>query len=179
MTYSDVIQFWFEDLSPKQWWIKDQQLDLRIKQNFGKLHADASKDLLMHWRGSDQGRLAEIIVLDQFSRNMFRGEQDAFAFDAQALVLTKQAVEAGSHTRLRQDKTNFLLMPYMHSESLAEHEMGLPLFEQYGAPGTLDFELKHKSIIERFGRYPHRNQILGRESTPEEAAFLGTPGSSF
>ncbi len=179
MNYTDIIHFWFEAIEPKQWWVKDTEFDALIKRRFAAVHAQAAAGKLAHWRDQDEGRLAEIIVLDQFSRNMFRDAPGAFAFDQQALELTKAAVIAGSHQRLEQVKTNFLLMPYMHSEALAEHQAALPLFEQYASENTLDFEHKHRAIIERFGRYPHRNAILGRQSTEEEIDFLNQPGSSF
>lgn len=175
----DVLKFWFETLSPKDWWRKNEILDAQIRDEFGTVYGEVAEGKTRNWRQTDEGRLAEIIVLDQFSRNMFRGQPGSFAYDALALDLSRAAVESGVHTRLSEEKANFLLMPYMHSESLADHSEGLPLFEQYCSEGTLDFERRHASIIKRFGRYPHRNAILGRESTPEELEFLKQAGSSF
>jgi uncharacterized protein (DUF924 family) len=175
----DILKFWFETLSPKDWWRKNLSLDAQIRNDFGAGHEQAAQGATIGRRETDAGRVAEIIVLDQFSRNMFRGQPDSFAYDTHALELSKAAVAAGAHTRLDQVKTSFLLMPYMHSESLADHEQGLPLFEQYCSEGTLDFERRHAAIIEEFGRYPHRNEILGRESTPEEIEFLKQAGASF
>jgi uncharacterized protein (DUF924 family) len=175
----DILKFWFETLSPKDWWRKNAALDKQIKNDFGAVHEEAAEGKTVAWRESDEGRLAEIIVLDQFSRNMFRGQSGSFAYDTLALDLSRAAVESGALTRLDQEKASFLLMPYMHSESLADHQEGLPLFEQYCSEATLDFERRHASIIEQFGRYPHRNAILGRESTPEELEFLKQAGSSF
>lgn len=179
MQFSEVITFWFEEIKTKQWWVKDLQFDALIETRFGEVYAQAINSELISWREQDEGRLAEIIVLDQFSRNMYRGQAASFAHDHLALAATKAALEAGTHTRLSVTKTNFLLMPIMHSESLEEHLLGFDSFEQYSAPGTLNFELKHRAIIERFGRYPHRNEILGRQSTAEEIEFLNQPGSSF
>ena len=179
MSYSRVIEFWFERLSPKDWWRKNEALDAKILQEFKLLHEQVSAGEKAGWRESDAGRLAEVIVLDQFSRNMFRGRPDSFAFDPLALELTRLAVSAGTAGRLDRQRVSFLLMPYMHSESLQDHDEGLPLFEQYCEPGTVDFERRHRDIIEKFGRYPHRNQILGRHSSAEEQAFLEQPGSSF
>lgn len=179
MNHNDILKFWFETLSPKDWWRKNEALDAQIKQEYSDIHQKVAQGEMARWRESDEGRLAEIIVLDQFSRNMFRGQAASFAYDSLALDLCKDAVEADVHTRLEQSKTSFLLMPYMHSESLAEHRSSLPLFEQYCSEGTLDFERRHAAIIQRFGRYPHRNSILGRESTPEEIEFLTEAGSSF
>lgn len=177
--YQEVLSFWFEELTPAQWWIKDDALDRLITERFSELHARAARDELFEWRETAQGRLAEIIILDQFSRNMFRGEPEAFAYDALALALAQEAIAADADSELTPDERNFLFMPFMHSESLEIHKVALELFEQNGLQGNLDYEIKHKEIIERFGRYPHRNAILGRESTAEEIAFLQQPGSRF
>lgn len=177
--YTDILTFWFETLSPKDWWRKNETLDVQIKRQFGEVHEKVVQGQTASWRDTDEGRLAEIIVLDQFSRNMFRGQPESFAYDAQALELCKAAVKSGTHIRLDQSMVSFLLMPYMHSESLAEHQAGLPLFEQYCSEGTVDFEHRHAAIIKRFGRYPHRNDILDRKSSPEELSFLTEAGSSF
>lgn len=179
MKYNEVIAFWFNTLSPKQWWLKDASLDAIIRDGYMKMHSAVAAGSLESWRETDEGRLAEIIVLDQFSRNIFRGKPNAFAFDKQALDLCKSAIEQDTHKRLTPPKTNFLLMPYMHSESLVEHQIALPLFRNYTSENTLEFEKRHCAIIERFGRYPHRNEILTRQSTPQEIEFLNTPGSRF
>lgn len=174
-----ILEFWFEDLEPAQWWKKDAELDQLIIARFSEIHASATRCELFRWRESSRGRLAEIIVLDQFSRNMFRGSHLSFAYDALALALAQEAVTAGAAQDLNQQERNFLYMPYMHSESLAIHEVAVELFKKNGRPNNLDYEIRHKNIIERFGRYPHRNNILGRESTPEELEFLTQPGSGF
>jgi uncharacterized protein (DUF924 family) len=134
---------------------------------------------LFEWRAEAKGRLAEIIVLDQFSRNMFRGLPLAFASDALALVLAQEAVSAKADALLNPTERCFLYLPFMHSESLRIHEIALELYRNNGLQSNLDFEIRHKQIIERFGRYPHRNSILGRQSTDEEIAFLKQPGSGF
>lgn len=133
---------------------------------------------LSPWRTSPQGRLAEIIVLDQFSRNVYRNTPQSFSQDQMALILAQEAVAANACDELNQWEKMFLLLPYMHSESAVIHETGLELMQQH-SPVSVDFEIKHKVIIERFGRYPHRNEILGRESTAEEIEFLQGPDSSF
>ena len=179
MKHTDVIEFWFKTLSPKQWWLKDASVDARIKDNYLPIHEAAAAGSLISWRASDKGRLAEIIILDQFSRNMFRNTSSAFAYDEQALELSKSALEQDVHKRLKPPEINFLLMPFMHSESPAVHQMALPLFRDYTSANTLAFEQRHFAIIERFGRYPHRNEILARQSTAQEIEFLNTPGSSF
>jgi uncharacterized protein (DUF924 family) len=131
------------------------------------------------WRDSARGRLAEVIVLDQFPRNIHRGTPAAFAQDPMALALAQEAVRAGALAELAPVERSFLLLPYMHSESAAIHVVAESLYREHAPRENFEFELKHKAIIDRFGRYPHRNLILGRDSTPEEAAFLTEPGSSF
>ncbi len=175
----DVIQFWFDEITPKQWWIKDQDFDQLLVDRYQRLLESAVKGELFSWRETLLGRLAEIIVLDQFSRNIYRDDARAFAADPVALVLSQEVVRKQRYDGLSSNQIQFLLMPYMHSESLLIHEEAVKLFDKPGLEGNLDFEYKHKVIIERFGRYPHRNDILGRDSTVEERAFLLEPGSSF
>ncbi|HEY5993634.1 MAG TPA: DUF924 family protein [Gallionellaceae bacterium] len=175
----EVLKFWFEEAEPAQWWKKDEAFDRLIGARFSALHAQAARCELFAWRKEARGRLAEIIVLDQFSRNLFRGLPGSFAQDALALALAQEAVAAGADAALNPAERSFLYMPYMHSESLKIHEVALELFRANGIPGSLDYELRHQAIIARFGRYPHRNGVLGRASTPEEIEFLRQPGSSF
>ena len=179
MDHQQVINFWFHDISPPQWWVKDAAFDAQIRQQFGELHAQARRGELFRWRKFPEGRLAEIIVLDQFSRNMFRDTPAAFAQDALALVLAQEAIAVGADKVLTAEQRSFMYMPFMHSESLMIHEYAVQLFSQDGMEGNLDFEIKHKVIIERFGRFPHRNSILSRDSTAGEIEFLKQPGSSF
>lgn len=174
-----VLAFWFETLTPKQWFAKDARLDRRIAEHFAALHEAARANELWSWRESPQGRLAEILVLDQFSRNLYRDRPEAFAQDPQALALAQVAVAHGADRHLESVQRAFLYMPYMHSESLAIHDEALRLFAQPGLEENLRHERRHHDILRRFGRYPHRNAILGRASTPEEEAFLAQPGSSF
>jgi uncharacterized protein (DUF924 family) len=174
-----VLDFWFKELAPQQWWVKSVELDALIAAHFGALHEAAGRCELYGWRETAWGRLAEVIVLDQFSRNLHRDSPLAFANDALALGLAQMAVADGADRELESAQRSFLYMPYMHSESLLIHAQAVKLFSQPGLEGNLGFELKHREIIERFGRYPHRNAALGRISSPEEIAFLKTPGSSF
>jgi len=176
---NEVLEFWFVELEPRQWWVKDEALDREIEQRFGGLHRDAVAGKLYAWREEAAGRLAEIIILDQFSRNMYRDRSEAFAWDGMALVLAQEAVRIGADQELDAPEQSFFYMPYMHSESMAIHTQAIKLFDQPGAEFNLEFEIKHKAIIDRFGRYPHRNAILGRVSTPEEIKFLRQPDSSF
>jgi len=174
-----VIDFWFREVTPKQWWARSDEFDQLITTRFGVLHTAASRCELFDWRKTATGRLAEIIVLDQFSRNICRDTAQAFASDDLALALAQTAVAVGADRELEIEQRAFLYMPYMHSESPLIHETAQALFASLGVEDKLHFELRHKAIIDRFGRYPHRNAILGRLSTPEEVAFLQTPGSSF
>ena len=179
MNFQSVLHFWFEEIQPAAWWKKDAAFDALIAQRFGALLESARGGELYLWRESAEGALAEIIVLDQISRNMFRDTPCAFAQDAQALVLAQEAVQRGQDNDLSQTQRIFLYLPYMHSESRLVHEQALRLYQALGLASNLDFELKHKAIIDRFGRFPHRNAILGRASSDEELAFLAQPGSGF
>lgn len=178
-SYEDVLDFWFAESGPEKWWKKDPEFDREIESRFGSVHARAVSCELFAWRETAQGRLAEIIVIDQFSRNIFRDRRESFAYDALALILAQEAVSRDAHLSLSGPRRAFLYMPYMHSESREIHEIAAELFSDPEVEGNRDFELRHKVIIDRFGRYPHRNEILGRTSTAEELAFLAEPGSSF
>lgn len=174
-----VLHFWFRELTPEQWFAKDDMLDERIRLRFGFTHWAAVRGELYNWRETARGRLAEILVLDQFSRNIHRNTAKAFASDAQALALAQEAVRAGADEELEAQEKSFLYMPFMHSESELIHNLSLELFRQPGLEESLKYELAHKAIIERFGRYPHRNAVLGRVSSLEEEEFLQQPGSTF
>ncbi|WP_028021511.1 DUF924 family protein [Enterovibrio calviensis] len=177
--YRKVLTFWFEELTLKQCFAKDETIDRTIETRFSAVLEAASRAEYFNWREEPTGRLAEIIVLDQFSRNIYRDTPKAFSQDALALALAQEAVSLGIDRELPPLQRSFLYMPYMHSESALIHEEALRLFNQVGLENNYEFEVRHKAIIDRFGRYPHRNAILGRESTPEELAFLEQPGSSF
>ena len=175
----DVLAFWFEEIAPSAWWTASDVFDRELQRRFGALHAAAQRCELFAWRDSAAGRLAEIIVLDQFSRNIFRGKPGAFANDPLALALAQHALGLAADAEVEGARRIFFYMPFMHSESRLIHTLAAALFAAPGVQDNLAFELRHKAIIDRFGRYPHRNAILGRESTPEEVEFLKTPGSSF
>jgi uncharacterized protein (DUF924 family) len=177
--HQSVLHFWFQECSPAQWWKEDQGFDQLIIGRFSELYGRAIRCELFEWRAEPTGRLAEIIVLDQFSRNMFRGDPRSYAQDNLALALAQEAVAARADLALSPEERVFLYLPYMHSESRAIHEIAERLFRDRVPPFNYDFELRHKAIIDRFGRYPHRNSILGRNSTAEELAFLAQAGSRF
>lgn len=174
-----VLDFWFAPEHQAFWFAKSADFDEAVRRRFAGLWYEAAQGELSTWRGTLHGRLAEIILLDQFSRNLWRGSPKAFAQDGMALVLAQEAAKQDGFAAMQEAERNFMLLPLMHSESRAVHEQAVPLFERYGGAATLDFELKHKAIIDRFGRYPHRNAVLGRETTAEEAEFLTQPGSAF
>ena len=179
MQAHDILHFWFEELTARQHFVKDTALDETIRTRFGATLEAAAQCELFGWRTSAEGRLAEIIVLDQFSRNVYRDTPRAFAQDALALVLAQELVASTQDRSLPEAQRVFAYMPYMHSESTLVHTHATELFTQLGIQDNLTFELRHKAIIDRFGRYPHRNAILGRTSSAEELAFLSEPGSSF
>ncbi len=179
MDYQEIIDFWFVECTPQQWFAKSDEFDALITSRFKDIHTKASLGECFEWRTSIDGRLAEIIVLDQFSRNIYRDSAQAFAQDIQALTLAQEAVSLEIDRQLEFTERSFLYMPYMHSESLLIHEEAERLYRNLNKEDNYAYELKHKAIIERFGRYPHRNELLGRESSDEELAFLQEPGSSF
>ncbi|MFW2176431.1 MULTISPECIES: DUF924 family protein [unclassified Moraxella] len=174
-----ILDFWFSDTTKPFWFAKSDDFDRQLTYKFSALLQQASQVELGDWRVTAHGRLAEIIVLDQFSRNIYRDTPQAFAQDGMALVLSQELVKQADFAEMNEVERNFALMPFMHSESVKIHEQAVGLFEQFASKNTLDFELKHKAIIDRFGRYPHRNAILGRESTDEEIEFLKQPNSGF
>ncbi len=178
-TSESVLNFWFEEIAPKQWWARSDDFDQLIESRFGALHRVAAQCELYDWRETASGRLAEIIVLDQFSRNIYREQPQAFVCDALALGLAQTAVAVEADHELAVERRAFLYMPYMHSESPLIHTLAVSLFSALGMEDNLNFELRHKEVIDRFGRYPHRNTLLGRTSTPQEFDVLQTPGSSF
>ena len=177
--YEEILNFWFNQIDKACWWKKDDELDRLITERYAAIHHQAAQGELFEWRQTARGSLAEIIVLDQFSRNMYRDTAEAFAFDRMALVLSQTAIVNRFDRELTPVENSFLYMPFMHSESAEIHEIALTLYGQEGLEFNLEFEQKHKAIIDRFDRYPHRNAILGRESTPEEIEFLKQPGSGF
>ena len=179
MNPQTVLDFWFTELTPKQHFAKDPALDEAIRTRFGATLEAAARCELFAWRTTPEGRLAEVLVLDQFSRNVYRDTPQAFAQDALALALAQELVASGQDRSLPLAQRSFAYMPYMHSESALVHTQAVALFAQPGMEDTLRFELRHKEIIDRFGRYLPRNALLSRESKPEELAFLSKPGAGF
>ncbi len=168
----DILTYWFQDLNPKDWWVGGTHIDAHIERHFGGLVAQALRGELYTWRTSAQGRLAEIICLDQFTRNIHRGTAAAFAGDPIALTLAQEAILGGHDADLSVAERSFLYMPLMHSESLAIHEWAAKLFDQPGMEKNLESLTEHTDVIAQFGRYPSRNAALGRDSTAAEMNYL-------
>ncbi|CAN5804863.1 DUF924 family protein [soil metagenome] len=185
----EVLRFWFVQSSYQQWFTKDPAFDERLRDRFGALHADASSGGLNSWRGSARGELALILVLDQFSRNLYRDDAKAFANDERALSLANDLQKTGRGAELSVVERGFGLLPFEHSESKAMQEHSVTSFEALAATAEgadaetaksmLEYAKKHASVIKEFGRFPHRNAALGRASTPDELAFLAKPDSGF
>lgn len=188
MEIAAVWDFWFGALDAdgnagpevaRRWWRKDPAFDAEIAQRFGALHRAVVAGERDAWRAEPRGALAYVVVLDQFSRNLFRGGPGMFAADAQALAAAKAAVAAGHDRALPPAPRGFFYLPYMHSEALADQDACVALFADVpGAAQSVDFAERHRAIIRRFGRFPHRNACLGRETTPDERAFLDDGGFS-
>jgi uncharacterized protein (DUF924 family) len=171
-TPMDVLSFWFSDQSRPKWFAEESSFDAVVSACYGAVLQAAKRGELFQWRETIRGRLAEIIVLDQFSRNIHRGTAAAFESDAQALVLAQEAVRDETRLELTPDEKAFLYMPFMHSESPVIHEEGLKLFSEVGLESHLAYEQEHRRLIRRFGRFPHRNAILGRACSAEEDLYL-------
>jgi uncharacterized protein (DUF924 family) len=175
----DVLRFWFEETRPKQWFEKDEAFDADVRRRFLELHetlvARPAPSLLADARTA----LAAVILLDQMSRNMFRGTPRAFATDGRALQLADAAIAQGFDVRLTKDERMFLYLPFEHAESREAQARSVALMASLGDPELTRWAEAHKVVIDRFGRFPHRNAALARPSTPEEIDFLKQPGSSF
>jgi uncharacterized protein (DUF924 family) len=171
-TPMDILSFWFSDASRPKWFANEPCFDAIVSARYGAVLQAAKRGELFQWRQTIRGRLAEIIVLDQFSRNIHRGTAAAFESDAQALVLAQEAVRDETRFQLTPDEKAFLYMPFMHSESSVIHEEGLKLFSEAGLESQLAYEEEHRRVIQRFGRFPYRNAILGRACTAEEELYL-------
>jgi uncharacterized protein (DUF924 family) len=175
----EILRFWFDEIAPRRWWARDAGFDLALAARFGALHGAATRCELSAWRDRPGGRLAEVILLDQFSRNLYRDDPRSYAFDAMALCLAQESLRTGADQALPVARRAFLYMPFMHSESAVIHARAVALFSAPGMEANLRSELEHKAIIDRFGRYPHRNRILGRPSTRDEVDFLARGDASF
>ena len=174
-----VLAYWYSELSSKDWFVKNEVVDQAIAERFKGLHERLAHEARGGGYDTGHDALAAVIVLDQFPRNMYRGSPRSFASDAQALAISAAAIEDGLDKGLSIGERQFLYMPHMHSEDAAVQARCVRLFGSFNNDQLLDFAVRHKQIIDRFGRFPHRNEVLGRQSTPEELAFLQEPGSVF
>ncbi len=180
LTHS-IVNFWFNEISPKQWWVKSTEFDQLIRDRFLPVYEQTRDGQHLQWLNSAQSCLARIIVLDQFPRNMFREKPESFQTDELALAASKHAINSGFDSEKPSNHKAFLYMPFIHSEALEDQVKAIELFTAAGSELTdnLKFSERHKTIIEQFGRFPHRNQILGRASSQAELEFLKQPGSRF
>ena len=188
-TIHDILTFWFEDPTgitakrQKVWFIKTPEFDQTIRDRFSLIHQQASRGEFDDWMTTAPGCLALILVLDQFSRHLFRQHPQAFATDAKALAVAQHAIAQNFDQTLPKIQRWFLYMPFMHSEDLEIQRQSVELFcllaDDPDASSAYPYAIKHHDVIQRFGRFPHRNAILGRINTPEETEFLQQPGSSF
>ena len=178
-TPEEVFSFWFKELTRKDWFEKNEALDEAMRKHFAATHLSLARGELEAWRGSAQSRLAAVITLDQFSRNIYRGTPLAFATDWMALREAKLAIEAGADMAVPPDQRGFFYLPFEHAESLAEQDRSVALFALLGDEDYLDYAERHRAVIREFGRFPHRNSLLGRESTAAELEYLSKPGAGF
>ena len=174
---ADVLAFWLA-AGHERWFAHDEAFDTAIRDRFAAIYKDAAAGLLNAWENSPEGALAFVIVLDQFPRNMFRGDPRAFSSDAQALEVARRALARGADKRIEAPLLQFLYLPFMHSEDLADQSRCVDLFRTTADTENLRYAEEHADIIRRFGRFPHRNRVLGRTTTPEEQAFLDGGGFS-
>jgi len=175
----EILNFWFKECKPEQWFKKYENFDQMIENRFSSAIEDAIEGKLDSWEETETGCLALIILLDQLTRNVFRDTPRAFAGDKRALALSQLCYNKDYLTNPDVHRRHFMLMPMMHSENLSVQDAALPLFKIYASGKDYEYAEKHRDIIARFGRFPHRNVILGRKSTNEELEFLKQPGSSF
>ena len=173
----EVLEFWLKS-GPSAWWQKNSKFDLAIKERFGELLEPAAARHLDSWRNNPQSCLALVLILDQFSRNLYRGSEKAFAQDNYALELARHGIKEGFDKNEPAAIYDFFYMPFMHSEKLENQKICVDLFHAKGNEASLKAAIEHQDIISRFGRFPHRNLVLGRKTTPEEQKFLDSGGFS-
>jgi uncharacterized protein (DUF924 family) len=177
----EILHFWFEETEPAQWFQKNETFDAQLRDRFLQTYTMARDGLCDDWKQNAEGCLALILLLDQFPRNMFRDAPEAFATDGKALVAAKFTIARGYDQVLPFARRRFVYLPFEHSENLSDQKRSVQLFETMADedPLSLEYARRHMRVIEQFGRFPHRNKILGRDSTPEEEAYLATPGAGF
>lgn len=172
--FSEILNFWFNEPVKNHWFQSTDEIDQTIRDRFEGVWREAAAGRLDHWAEGPEGALALVIVLDQFPLNMFRGRAEAFASEDKARAVAEWALDRGWDRELPLEQRHFIYLPYMHSEALADQERSVALYEESGLEDGLKWARHHRDIVRRFGRFPHRNAALGRESTPEEAAWLAS-----
>ncbi|CAN7329423.1 DUF924 family protein [Neorhizobium sp. LjRoot104] len=175
----EVFTFWFKELTRKDWFEKNEALDEAMRRHFAATHLSLARGELDAWRTSPEDRLAAVIVLDQLSRNLYRGTPLAFATDWLALREARLAIEEGADMAVPAEQRGFFYLPFEHSETLADQDRSVELFALLGDADYLDYAERHRAVIREFGRFPHRNALLGRESTAAELEYLAKPGAGF
>ncbi len=175
----DVLTFWFEELSERDWYNSTPSLDAQILRRFRPTHLALARSVEPHWRADPSSRLAAVIVLDQLPRNMYRATPLAFATDGLARREARMAIAGGADRLVHGRQRPFFYLPFEHSEALEDQEYSVRLFSDLPDAQLLDYAVRHRDIVARFGRFPHRNEFLGRETTEEEVRFLQLPGSRF
>jgi uncharacterized protein (DUF924 family) len=178
-TPEDVLAFWFDELRPEDWFKSHPELDRQCARRFRTTHLAVAREVTPVWRETPLNRLAAIVLFDQMPRNMYRGTPLAFATDSLALREARLALDAGVDLGLSSNQRAFIYLPFEHSENLVDQLRSVSLFTALGHAEYLDFAIRHCEVIRQFGRFPHRNAILGRLSTGAELSFLSRPGSSF
>ncbi|SIQ16984.1 Uncharacterized conserved protein, DUF924 family [Rhizobium sp. RU20A] len=175
----EILGFWFEELTPEQWFKPTPALDAQCERRFAATHLHVARGVPDSWRGTPDRHLATIILLDQLPRNIYRGTALAFATDGLALAEARALVKTGDHLAIAADRRAFAYLPFEHSENLNDQETAVALFSELGTPLYLDYAIRHAEVIRAFGRFPHRNAVLGRTSTDAEIAYLAQPGAGF
>jgi uncharacterized protein (DUF924 family) len=170
----EILQYWYSDFMQKHWFSSTPALDTEIRERYRQLWEHAAAGGLDHWQDSPEGSLALVIVLDQFPLNMFRGKPESFRTERKAVEVTLNALKKGFEKQLSKDRLSFLFMPLMHSEKLEEQDLSVTLFRQYELTGNIKFAEHHRELVRKYGRFPHRNAILGRESTLAEVEYLAS-----
>lgn len=170
----EILQYWFSESMSKHWFNANEEIDADIRARFEKVWEQARQGELAHWTKSANGSLALVIVFDQLPLNMYRGQAMSFATEAMGIATARQAIENGLDKEIAKDRLMFMYMPFMHSENMQDQDYAVQLFRDAGLDENVKFALHHRSIVERFGRFPHRNEILGRSSSDTEIAYMNS-----
>ncbi len=178
-TPEEVYSFWFEECGRKDWFGGGAELDDEIKARFRETHLALASGAGGEWNSTPENRLAMIVVLDQFPRNIYRGTALAFATDGLALAQAEQAIQVGGDKRVPEEFRIFFYLPFEHAEDISHQDRSVALFTELGDGEYLDYAQRHRDVIATYGRFPHRNQALGRPSTDAEARYLAQPGAGF